>query len=51
MLGLAGGGLLTVLAGGTLRAFLLERLRWGEDFFPGTPPDIALDPAAWATTR
>ena len=50
MLGLAGGGLLTVLAGGTLRAFLLERLRWGEDFFPGTPPDIALDPAAWATT-
>ena len=50
MLGLVGGGLLTVLAGGTVRAFLLERLRWGEDFFPGTPPDIVLEPGAWTTT-
>jgi hypothetical protein len=48
--GLAAGGLLTLLAGGTIRAFLYERLRWGEDFFPGTPPDITLEPGAWTTT-
>ena len=48
--GLAVGGLATLFAGGTVRTFLLERLRWGEDFFPGTPPDIALEPRAWTTT-
>jgi len=47
-LGIGAGG--TVLAGGSVRAFLYERLRWGEDFFPGTPPDIALAPEAWTTT-
>lgn len=40
----------TVLAGGTVRALLFERLRWGEDFFPGTPPDVVLEPEAWTTT-
>lgn len=50
VVGLAVGGLATLLAGGTVRAFLLERLRWGEDFFPGTPPDIVLEPRAWTTT-
>jgi hypothetical protein len=49
-LGLAGGALSLVLAGGTTRAFLLERLRWGEDFFPGTPPQVTLEPRAWTTT-
>ena len=49
-IGLAVGGLATLFAGGTVRTFLLERLRWGEDFFPGTPPDIALEPRAWTTT-
>ena len=38
------------MAGGTVRAFLFERLRWGEDFFPGTPPDVVLEPEAWTTT-
>lgn len=50
-LGLGAGVALTLVAGGSLRAFLYERLRWGEDFFPGTPPDIALEPAAWMTTE
>jgi hypothetical protein len=50
LFGLAAGGLVTALAGGTVRAFLLERLRWGEDFFPGTPPDVVLEPEAWTTT-
>jgi predicted phosphodiesterase len=48
--GLGAGALITVLAGGTLRTVLLERLRWGEDFFPGTPPNVVVEPAAWTTT-
>lgn len=31
--------------------WLYEKLRWGEDFLPGTPPDIALPPGAWRTSR
>ena len=50
VMGLVGGAALTVAAGGSLRAFLYEKLRWGEDFFPGTPPDIVLEPEAWTTT-
>jgi hypothetical protein len=50
VLGLGLGVGATVLAGGTLRAFFFERLRWGEDFFPGTPPDLVLEPQAWTTT-
>lgn len=49
-IGLAVGATTTLLAGGTVRTFLLERLRWGEDFFPGTPPDVVLEPRAWTTT-
>jgi hypothetical protein len=49
-IGLGVGATATVLAGGSIRAFLYERLRWGEDFFPGTPPDIVLEPEAWTTT-
>jgi hypothetical protein len=49
-IGLAVGAGATLLAGGSIRAFLYERLRWGEDFFPGIPPDIELEPEAWATT-
>ena len=50
VIGLAVGGAATVLTGGALRQFFWEKLRWGEDFFPGTPPDIVLEPAAWVTT-
>ena len=50
IIGLVGGVGATVLAGGSLRMWLFERLRWGEDFFPGTPPDITLQPEAWTTT-
>jgi 3',5'-cyclic AMP phosphodiesterase CpdA len=49
-IGLAAGAGLTVLAGGSVRALLFQKLRWGEDFFPGTPPDIVLEPHAWITT-
>jgi predicted phosphodiesterase len=50
MLGLTAGVLTTALAGGSVRTFLLERLRWGEDFFPGTPPELVVEPEAWTTT-
>ena len=50
-LGLGAGVLLTLAAGGSLRAFAYERLRWGEDFIPGRPPDISLEPHAWTTTE
>jgi hypothetical protein len=50
LLGLVAGGLIILLAGGSVRTFVLERLRWGEDFFPGTPPDVVLPPEAWTTT-
>lgn len=50
LVSLAAGGAATLLAGGTLRAALLERLRWGEDFFPGSPPEMSLVPHAWTTT-
>jgi hypothetical protein len=46
---MAGGVLLTAAAGGSLRAWLYEKLRWGEDFFPGDPPDVRLVPHAWVT--
>lgn len=49
-LGLAGGVTLLALSGGSLRMWLYEKLRWGEDFFPGTPPDVELKPNAWNTT-
>jgi hypothetical protein len=49
-LGLAAGSVGAVAAAGTLRAFVFERLRWAEDFFPGTPPDLVLEPNAWTTT-
>ena len=51
VMGLVGGAALTVVAGGSVRAFLYEKLRWGEDFFPGTPPDIVLEPEAWTTSN
>ncbi len=50
LVGLGAGTAAVVLTGGSVRAFLYEKLRWGEDFFPGTPPDIVLEPRAWVTT-
>ncbi|MGI9603363.1 MAG: metallophosphoesterase family protein [Acidimicrobiales bacterium] len=50
IIGLGAGVALTAVAGGSLRMWLYERMRWGEDFFPGTPPDITLEPQAWTTT-
>jgi len=50
LLGLGAGAALTALAGGSTRMWLYERIRWGEDFFPGTPPDVVLEPRAWTTT-
>lgn len=50
LFGLAVGAGTMVVAGGTARAWLYEKLRWGEDFFPGTPPTIELEPTAWMTT-
>lgn len=49
-IGLVAGATATVLAGGSVRALLFQKLRWEEDFFPGTPPDIVLEPQAWTTT-
>lgn len=50
LFGLVAGILVLVIAGATVRAVVFERLRWGEDFFPGTPPSTQLDPGAWTTT-
>ena len=50
LLGLGVGAVSVVVAGGSARMWLYEKLRWGEDFFPGTPPTVALEPAAWTTT-
>jgi hypothetical protein len=50
LLGLGVGASAMVVAGGSVRMWLYEKLRWGEDFFPGTPPDIDLEPSAWTTT-
>jgi hypothetical protein len=47
---LAGGVVATGLSLGSARVFLYERLRWGEDFFPGQAPDTTLEPGAWTTT-
>ena len=44
LLGLGVGAASVVVAGGSVRMWLYEKLRWGEDFFPGTPPDIDLEP-------
>lgn len=49
VLGLIGGSTLVALAGGSLRAFAYERLRWAEDLFPGSPPDEVLEAGAWTT--
>ena len=48
---LAGGVVATGFSLGSGRVFLYERLRWGEDFFPGDPPTIKLVPRAWRTTE
>jgi len=50
LLGLGAGAAAMVVAGGSARMWIYEKLRWGEDFFPGTPPDVELEPAAWTTT-
>jgi 3',5'-cyclic AMP phosphodiesterase CpdA len=42
------GAAATVVAGGSARMWLYEKLRWGEDFFPGEPPRIDLEPKASA---
>jgi hypothetical protein len=47
-LALGAGSIVT--AGGVARAWLWERLRWREDFVPGEPPDVVLNPQAWNTT-
>jgi hypothetical protein len=51
LLGLGVGAAMMVVAGGSARMWLYEKLRWGEDFFPGTPPDLDLEPSAWTTTE
>lgn len=48
-LALTGGLVATGMSLGSARVFLYERLRWGEDFFPGTPPNIELEPGGWPT--
>ena len=50
LLGMAGGVGLVAVASGIARTLMWEHLRWGEDFFPGTPPTIRLEPNAWTTT-
>lgn len=51
LLGLGAGAAAMAAAGGVVRAWLWEKLRWTEDFFPGTPPDAVLTPNAWTTTE
>jgi 3',5'-cyclic AMP phosphodiesterase CpdA len=50
VLALAAGAGVAATGGAFARAWLWEKLRWAEDFLPGTPPDIALVPEAWTTT-
>jgi 3',5'-cyclic AMP phosphodiesterase CpdA len=51
LLALGAGAGAVAAAGGSVRAFLWEKLRWTEDFFPGDPPDHRLVPQAWTTTE
>lgn len=50
LLGLGVGATAAAVAGGSARMWLYEKLRWGEDFFPGAPPRVDLEPEAWTTT-
>jgi 3',5'-cyclic AMP phosphodiesterase CpdA len=50
VIGLTLGTAGVVLAGGVVRVRLYEWFRWQGDFFPGTPPDVTLEPQAWTTT-
>jgi hypothetical protein len=44
------GVVLLLLATVAVRITLLEKILWTEDFLPGTPPDMVLEPRAWTTT-
>lgn len=48
--GVAAGVTALAAATGVSRIWLWERFRWREDFLPGSPPTIVLEPSAWTTT-
>jgi hypothetical protein len=50
LLAIVVGVALLLLATVAVRIMLLEKILWTEDFLPGNPPDIILDPMAWNTT-
>ncbi len=49
-LGVAAGVTALGAATGVSRVWLWEKFRWSEDFLPGTPPKMVLEPDAWTTT-
>jgi hypothetical protein len=49
-LAILAGVIILVLSSAVVRVALIEKLLWSEDFFPGTPPDLVLEPNAWTTT-
>lgn len=50
-LGILVGVVILILASVLVRVTLIEKLLWTEDFFPGTPPDMVLEPNAWTTSE
>ena len=48
--GVAAGVTALAAATGLSRVWLWERFRWREDFLPGTPSQLSLEPRAWTTT-
>ena len=44
------GVVILILASVFVRVTLIEKLLWSEDLFPGTPPDLVLEPNAWTTS-
>ena len=50
LLGAAAGTAGALIAAVSLRTWLYDLIRWQGDLFPGTAPDLVLDPEAWTTT-
>ncbi len=50
LLAIVVGVALLPLANVAVRITLLEKFLWTEDFLPGAPPDMVLEPKAWSTT-
>lgn len=50
LLAIVVGVALLLLATVAVRIMLTEKILWTEDFLPGTPPDMVLEPNAWSTT-